>query len=148
MSRAFRNVEGDPETDPAAWPYEAIVSTIERGTLRDWLPLIAAIERAPWGAVARQVEDYLAYATPYGVGPLLARTVTRARARAERSERDEVARRVRAALARTGATQARFADEVGTSRSRLSTYCSGTVVPSAAMLVRIERAGKRLAASR
>jgi transcriptional regulator with XRE-family HTH domain len=36
-------------------------------------------------------------------------------------------------------TAGRFADLVGTSASRLSTYMSGKVTPSAAMLVRIER---------
>ena len=52
-----------------------------------------------------------------------------------------MAARVRAAVDRSGLTNSRFADLVGTSASRLSTYLSGKVTPSAAMLVRIERAG-------
>lgn len=139
MSVGFRNVEGSPDLPVDRWPYEAIVATIERGTLRDWLPILRAIRAAPWGSVARQVEEYLGYASPYGVAPLLRRAIASARAEQEESERDEVAGRVRAAVARSGLGQRDFASAIGTSRSRLSTYCSGTVMPSAALLVRIER---------
>lgn len=38
-------------------------------------------------------------------------------------------------------TNVRFAEHIGTSASRLSTYLSGKVTPSAALLLRIERAG-------
>lgn len=51
-----------------------------------------------------------------------------------------MAARVRAAVDRSGLTNAQFAALVGTSASRLSTYLSGQVTPSAAMLVRIEEA--------
>lgn len=143
MSIGFRNVEGTPELPIGQWPYEALVATIERGTLSDWLPIIAAIRAAPWGDVARQIEHYLGYAAPYGVGPLLRRTIHQARADCERAERQEVAARIRRAVTRSGLSRAEFARAIGTSRSRLSTYCSGSVVPSAALLVRIERLGER-----
>jgi len=140
----FRNVEGSPHQPVEEWPYEALVATIERGTLNDWLPIIRAIGAAPWGVVARQVEEYLEYASPYGVGPLLRRTIDKARAEREGDERREVAARARAAVERSGLSRAEFARAIGTSRSRLSTYCSGSVVPSAALLVRMERvAGER-----
>ncbi len=138
MSVAFRNVDGRPGVPIEHWPYEAIVASIERGTLADWLPIVRAIKASPWGEVARQVEEYLGYSAPYGVGPLLRRTIERARVEREQAERGEVSRRVRDAVSRSGATRAEFARAIGTSRSRLSTYCSGTVVPSAALLVRIE----------
>lgn len=48
---------------------------------------------------------------------------------------------MRAAVEHSGLTNAEFAALVGTSASRLSTYLSGKVTPSAALLVRIERAG-------
>ncbi len=47
---------------------------------------------------------------------------------------------MRAAVERSGLTNAQFAELIGTSASRLSTYLSGQVTPSAAMLVRIEQA--------
>ena len=51
--------------------------------------------------------------------------------------------RVRSAVQRSGMTKAQFAASVGTSASRLSTYLSGKVVPSAALLMRIERTADR-----
>ncbi len=73
--------------------------------------------------------------------------IERARADAERREREEVAERVRQAVRRSGLSKARFAEQVGTSASRLSTYLNGKVTPSAAMLLRIERLSVQPAAS-
>lgn len=138
MSVAFRNVEGSPDLPVERWPYEALVAAVERGTIGDWLPIIRAIERAPWGEVARRVESYLSYEQPWGVAPLLSRTIARARAEAERHERDVVAARVRELIERSGLSREAFARQIGTSRSRLSTYASGRVVPAATLLVRME----------
>ncbi len=91
MSVAFRNVDVALDTPVEAWPYEAIVTAIERGGLADWVPIARAIRRSPWRVVARQVQDYLGYARPYGVGPLLARAIAWARQDRERDERAEVA---------------------------------------------------------
>lgn len=144
MSVTFRNVDVDPHAPVETWPYEAIVTVIERGTISDWLLLTRAIDDDPWGPVARQVEEYLSYESPYGVGPLLTRAVERGRRQAEESERREVAQRVGALISRSGLTTAELASRVGTSRSRLSTYRTGRVVPSAAMLCRIERVVERV----
>lgn len=138
MSIAFRNVEGSPSAPVEHWPYEGLVAAIERGTIGDWLPIIKAIERSPWGAVARRVDEYLGYASPYGVGPLLRRSITHAREAAERHERQVVADRVRALISDSGLSNEDFARAIGTSRSRLSTYASGKVVPAATLLVRME----------
>ena len=135
----FRNVDGSPEDHVATWPYEAIVTTLERGLVSDWQPLFVEIRRSPWGKVARSIERLLSYESIQGVGPLFTRAIANARDAAERRDREEVAQRVRAAVADSGMTAGRFADLVGTSASRLSTYMSGKVTPSAAMLVRIER---------
>ena len=141
MPLAFRNVDASPADDVRTWPYEALVTAIDRGLVPDWQPIFAEIRRSPWGQVARRVERYLTYREPDGVGTLFSLALDRARADANRADRDEVAARVRAAVDRSGLTNSRFADLVGTSASRLSTYLSGKVTPSAAMLVRIERAG-------
>lgn len=142
MPLAFRNVDASPTDDVRTWPYEALVTTIDRGLVPDWQPIFAELRRSPWGPVARRVERYLSYREPDGVGTLFSLALDRARAAADRAERDEVAARVRAAVERSTLTNARFADLVGTSGSRLSTYLSGKVTPSAAMLVRIERAAE------
>jgi ribosome-binding protein aMBF1 (putative translation factor) len=74
-------------------------------------------------------------------GRLFTLALRRARADAEGRGRAEVAARVRAAIAASGLTASAFAQEVDTSASRMSTFATGRVVPSAAMLVRIERRG-------
>ena len=79
MNIPFRNVEGAVSDPVWEWPYEALVAAIERGTLTDWKPILAELRARPWGVVARQIEAYLAYAQPYGVGPLLRRTIQVAR---------------------------------------------------------------------
>lgn len=86
MSEPFRNVLGSAGQPVEQWPYEALVAAIERGTLGDWVPIIRAIDQAPWGSVARQVEDYLGYASPTGSHPCCDRRSS-APARRRRMER-------------------------------------------------------------
>jgi hypothetical protein len=142
MSVSFRNVNVDPSDPVEAWPYEAIVAAIERGTIHDWAKITAAVRRDPWGEVSRALEDYLVYAEQSGVTELLGRAIRRARAEAESSDRETVAARVRNLIRDSGLTAATFASRAGTSASRLSTYASGKVVPSATMMLRLERAAR------
>lgn len=139
MPVAFRNVDASPFDDVDTWPYEALVTVIDRGMVADWRPIFAELRRSPWGRVARRVERYLSYREPDGAGTLFALAIERDRSDADRADRAEVAARLREAVARSGLTNAEFAELVGTSASRLSTYRNGKVTPSAAMLVRIER---------
>lgn len=117
------------------------MTAIDRGLVPDWRPIFAEIRRSPWGQVARRVERHLAVRERDGVRELFGMAIDRARADAERTDRDAVASRVRRAVAGSGMTNVRFAEHIGTSASRLSTYLSGKVTPSAALLLRIERAG-------
>lgn len=136
---AFRSLDVSPQAPVADWPYEGIVAAIERGSLSDWRRLATDIDEHPWGRIARSVEEYAEYGDEKAVAELLAERVRRARAAARDSERREVARRVDGAVARSGLSAREFARLCGTSATRLSTYRSGSVQPSAAMLVRFER---------
>ena len=140
MSVRFRNVDAAPSDDVTTWPYEALVTVIERGLVDDWRPVFAEVRRHPWGPVARKVEHVAASTADTAVGRLFTLAVERARADAESAEREAVAARVRAAIVASGLTAAEFASRVGTSASRLSTYATGKVTPSAGMLHRIEGA--------
>ncbi len=140
----FRNVEASPTDDVHTWPYEALVIVIDRGLVSDWQPVFTELRRSPWGQVARRVERYLSYRDHDGVSSLFSLAIERARADADLADRAEVAARLRDAVARSGLTNAAFAKLVGTSASRFSTYLSGKVTPSAAMLVRIEDAAADL----
>lgn len=141
MAVSFRNVDASPDDPVDTWPYEALVTVLERGLVPDWQPVFAEIRRRPWGSVARRVETYVADQRPDGVGTLFALALQRARVHAEQRERAEVAARVRAAIERSGLTAAKFATAIGTSAARMSTYANGKVIPSAALFLRIEQMG-------
>jgi DNA-binding transcriptional regulator YiaG len=134
---AFRNVDASPDDPVSEWPQEAIQTALERGGLSHWRRLAAAIRADPWGPVARAVEEVLTYSRPYGVAPLMERVVARAREATEASEREAVAAEVTELIDASGLTRAEFATRIGTSTSRLSTYATGKVTPSAALLVRM-----------
>ena len=136
---AFRNVEASADEPVDTWPYEALVETLERGLVQDWRPVFAGIRARPWGAVARRIQRWARSTEDRAAAALFAAAIDRARDRVEAQERDEVARRVREAIESSGLTSADFAASIGTSASRLSTYATGKVMPSAAMLLRIER---------
>jgi len=122
VSVRFRNLHTDPAAPVTGWPYEALVTAIERGGIGDWARITAEIAGEPWGDVSRQVEDYLTHERPYGVvGPLLRRAVG-------------------------GVHRAEFASRIGTSRPRLSTYCTGSVTPSAALVERMRALVDRMSA--
>lgn len=135
----FRNVDADPTDPVATWPTEGVMAALERGGLSDWQRLAAAVHADPWGPVARRLEDALRATQPYGVAVLMERALQRARAAAEAGERAEVARRLRSLWLASGLERTGFAERIGTSPSRLSTYLSGKVTPSAALVVRMER---------
>jgi DNA-binding transcriptional regulator YiaG len=135
----FRNITASPDDPVETWPFEGILAAVERGTLPDWRRLAKVIQADPWGPVARQVLEAIRLTQPYGTAELLEGVISRARNLAADSERVEVAAEVRRLVGASGLSQHDFADRIGTSRSRLSTYMSGKVVPSAALLVRMRR---------
>jgi DNA-binding transcriptional regulator YiaG len=135
----FRNIDASPADPVETWPFEGILAAVERGTLPDWRRLATAIRADPWGPVAQQVLEAVRLSRPYGTTELLEGVVARARELAVDSERAAVASEVRDLIDRSGLSQQDFAARIGTSRSRLSTYISGKVVPSAALMVRMRR---------
>jgi ribosome-binding protein aMBF1 (putative translation factor) len=89
--------------------------------------------------VARRVEESLTHSRPYGIAVTMERAIAAARAAAQVAEREEVAREVGQIVRESRLSRAEFASRVGTSPSRLSTYVTGKVTPSAALLVRMRR---------
>jgi DNA-binding transcriptional regulator YiaG len=138
-SLKFRNVKSSPEDPVETWPFEGILAAVERGTLPDWRRLAAAVRADPWGPVAQQVIEAISLSHPYGTAELLHGMVSRARLQAADSERAEVASEIRKLVDDSGLPRQDFADRIGTSRPRLSTYLTGKVVPSAALMVRMRR---------
>lgn len=142
----FRNIDASPDDPVETWPFEGILAAVERGTLPDWHRLAIAIQADPWGPVAHQVLEAVRLSHPYGTADLLEGVVARARKLASESERADVASEVGALVDRSGLSKQDFAERIGTSRSRLSTYISGKVVPSATLMVRMRRVSSHAAA--
>lgn len=143
MALAFRNLTTTPGAPVSEWPTEAVQTALERGDLADWHRIVAELQADPWGKTARQVEEVLSHTRPYGVAEAMETVLSRARERAEVSERAAVAAEIREAVRRSGLTRAEFASHIGTSASRLSTYASGKVTPSATLVLRIRRVAGR-----
>lgn len=139
----FRNITASVDDPVETWPFEGILTAVERGTLPDWRRLAAAIRADPWGPVAQQVLEAVELSRPYGTAELLTTVVERARQDAAADEREKVADEIRGLVARSGLSQQDFALRLGTSRPRLSTYMSGKVTPSASLMLRIRHVAAR-----
>jgi DNA-binding transcriptional regulator YiaG len=135
----FRNIDASVDDPVETWPFEGILTAVERGTLPDWRRLAAAIRADPWGPVAQQVLEAIDISRPYGTSELLTTVIEHARRDAADAERDEVAGEIRDLVARSGLSRQDFALRLGTSRPRLSTYMSGKVTPSASLMLRMRR---------
>jgi DNA-binding transcriptional regulator YiaG len=135
----FRNITASVDDPVETWPFEGILAAVERGTLPDWRRLAAAIRADPWGPVAQQVLEAIQMSRPYGTSELLTTVIERTRQEAAEAEREQVADEIRDLVARSGLSKQDFALRLGTSRPRLSTYMSGKVTPSAALMLRIRR---------
>lgn len=140
MALAFRNLAITPKAPVPEWPTEAVQTALERGDLADWQRIVAAIRADPWGKTARQVEEVLTHSRPYGVTEAMQTALSRAREQVEACERAAVAAEIQEAVRRSGLSRADFASRIGTSASRLSTYTSGKVTPSATLMLRIRHA--------
>jgi DNA-binding transcriptional regulator YiaG len=139
VALAFRNLTITPDAPVSAWPTEAVQTALERGDLDDWRRIVAEIKREPWGRTARQVEEVLSYSHAYGIAEAFAAALAEIRAEIEARERADVAAEVQDAIARSGLSRSEFASRIGTSASRLSTYATGKVTPSATLMLRIRR---------
>lgn len=134
----FRNINATPDDPVERWGVEGILTAIDRGSLPHWRRVAAAVRADPWGPVAADLEQALGLAEDVGVAATLRRALARALEDAEAAARDEVRRRIRVLVQDSGLTAAQFAQRLGTSASRMSTYLSGKVMPSATLLVRSE----------
>jgi len=134
----FRNLNVDPSEPATSWGVEGLLAAIDRGSLPDWRKIANTVRADPWGPFVKDLVQALDLAEDRGVAATLRRAVDQARAQVEQSAREEVRRRLAALVEGSGLTAAEFAAQLGTSASRFSTYLSGKVVPSAALMVRAE----------
>lgn len=125
------------------WPTSAIRAALETDDLAVWQRIVAAIKRDPFGRTARQVEEVLETARPYGVSKALSEVLTRTREHLEANEREEVARHIRMLLEHSGLGQQEFASRIGVPSDEFAKFLAGQVSPSAALMVRMKRLSER-----
>ena len=136
MTLQFRNIDVAPDDPVEQWGFEGLLAAVDRGDISDWRKIATAVHRDPWGEVAETLEQVFACAEDLGAVATVRAAVALARERREAAERREVAETMRGYVTRSGLNQQQFARRIGTSASRLSTYLSGKVSPSAALVVR------------
>jgi hypothetical protein len=130
------------------WPTAAIRAALETDDLTVWQCIVTAIKRDPYGRTARQVEEVLETARPYGVSKALAEVLTRTREHLEATERAEVTRHVRALLDRSGLGQHEFASRIGVPDKEFAAYLDGQTCPPASLMIRMRRLSDRFAKMR
>jgi hypothetical protein len=127
------------------WPTDAIRAALETDDLAVWQRITAAVKRDPFGRTARQVEEVLDKARPYGVSQALAEVLVRSRENLEANECAEVARHVRLLLERSGLDQREFASRIGVPSDQFAEYVSGKASPAASLMIRMRRLSDRFA---
>ncbi len=130
------------------WPTSSIRSALETDDLTTWQRIVTAIKRDPYGRTARQVEEVLETARPFGVSKAMAEVLTRARVHLEENECAAVTRHVRLLLERSGLAHQEFASRIGVPSDQFATYLSGDVTPSASLMIRMRRLSDRFAKMR
>jgi hypothetical protein len=130
------------------WPTSSIRAALETDDLSVWQRIVVAIKRDPYGRTARQVEEVLETAQPYGVSKALAEVLIRSREHLEANELAEVARHLRLLLDRSGLNQQEFASRIGVPSDQFAAFLDGSASPSASLMIRIRRLSDRFAKMR
>ena len=127
------------------WPTVSIRAALESGDITVWQRIVVAVKRDPYGRTARQVEEVLETAAPYGISQALTDVLIRARNHLEANERSEAARHVLLLQERSGLTESEFASRIGVSRDDLKSFLEARVSPSASLMIRMRRLSDRFA---
>lgn len=130
------------------WPTAAIRDALHSGDITVWQRIVVAIKRDPYGRTARQVEEVLNSAAPYGVSQALNEVLVRARSHLENNERTEAARHVRILMERSGLSIEEFASRIGVNAADFTSYLAATVSPPASLMIRMRRLSDRFAKMR
>lgn len=136
---------GDNDRPVEVWPTSAIRAALQSGDISVWQRIVVAMKRDPYGRTARQVEEVLETAQPYGISKALAEVLVRTREHLEANERAEAARHVRLLLDRSGLGQQEFASRIGVPTADLAAYLAGDISPPASLMIRMRRLSDRFA---
>lgn len=115
-----RHLEARPEIPVENLPLAAVVDILERGDLREWQPLAAAVARDPWGEFAATIMRLIDAHPMYGTSPLWRSWIDRRRARLEPIQGERRTAGLAALRRDHGLTQVEVATRIGISQSDLS----------------------------
>lgn len=132
---------GVEQSRPAPLPSSPaeLRATLERRGADGWRRILANVAHNPWEPGAPYLADLARDAGLPAAAHAIDRCTKLYRERSEDSDRRAIAREIRRLVAISGCSQRQFAQYVGTSGPRLSTYVNGVVTPSATMMLRIKR---------
>lgn len=116
----------------------ALVALSHGGSVVEGREALGMLATEPWGPLADELTDQAAAADRDAIATLLAWC------REWRADQDRrvVGRQIQRLIALSGVTQRQFAARIGTSPSRLSSYVTGAVTPSATLLLRMQRSAR------
>lgn len=137
--------EHDDDRPVEFWPTALIRSALESGDITVWQRIVVAVKRDPFGRTARQVEEVLEGAAPYGISQALTAVLTRARKHLEANELSEAARHVGLLLERSGLAEQEFASRIGVAREDFRAYLEAVTSPPASLMIRMRRLSDRFA---
>ncbi len=133
----FRNIEVDTTLPVDDWPFEAILTIIERGRIDDWRILARAIWEHPWGATTRAVQTIIDWNENYGADALFRTTIERARHAFRDRHRARDGQRLRDLRCRAGLSLRELSERAGITAALLSNYETGSVSPTLDAVARI-----------
>lgn len=117
---------------------------IDHGNVELWRRQLSAIAAGPWGPHGERLLKFADEADLPAVKLSVDQAIRYYKKTYEKDEKDAVAHEIHELVRASGVTQREFSQYIGTSASRLSTYATGVVTPSAAMMLRIRRTAQTL----
>lgn len=142
---ALLHVGVDPdEFLPVITTQAQLLGVVDGGSVLEWRHHLSMIVASPWSPYARHLVELAAGVERPEVAAVVERFTELCRDRNKEHEREQVAEEVRRLISASGISQREFAKWVGTSPSRLSTYVSGSVTPSASLMLRMARTSRLL----
>lgn len=124
---------------PTLESVEELADIAAHGTVTEWRHHLSMVAAGPWSPYSYRLVELAKESGNVTATRHLIDLIDLCRERHKARERALIAQEVNRLLALSGLTQREFAQWIGTSPSRMSTYVSGSVTPSAALLLRMRR---------
>lgn len=143
---ALADVAPSVGTRPAS--AEEFLEKWDQADLNGRRELLSTVAAFPWAPLTKGIVGLAGTRNRPLLAQQLEHAITMFRRRSEEAERRAVADELKRLVTLTGLSQRDFAEMIGTSGSRFSTWVNGHVVPATTTVVRIRRTAATLARQR